>query len=151
MDFCCRFCCFIDSSAANRQQTATTIADRAYVDTDAGVIVDRMLGRYTDGQGKTWDDRHPMQFFGEGAVNFPYLSDGMWFLTQHKRWGMLKEHPDYLAVAQRVNRIDIYKEAASAAHVALPKSEMRGATLIDGVVWDPSEARAYADNFKIHA
>jgi len=142
---------FIDSSVANRRQTATTIAAKAYVDTDAEVIVDRMLGRYSDGQGKTWDDSHPMRFFADGAVNFPYLSDGMWFLTQHKRWGMLKEHPDYLAVAQQVNRIDIYKEAASAAHVALPKSEMRGATLIDGVVWDPSKPRAYTDNFKIHA
>jgi len=28
---------------------------------------------------------------------------------------------------------------------------MRGATLIDGVVWDPSKPKAYADGFKIHA
>ena len=24
-----------------------------------------------------------MKFFNDGLVNFPYLSDGMWFLTQH--------------------------------------------------------------------
>ena len=46
-------------------------------------------------------------------MNFPYLSDGMWFLTQHKRWGLLKEDPDYLAVAKQVNQIDIYKQAAA--------------------------------------
>ena len=54
-----------------------------------------------------------MKFYNDGAVNFPYLSDGMWFLTQHKRWGLLKEDPDYLAVAKKVNQIDIYKQAAA--------------------------------------
>lgn len=142
---------FIDGSTANRRHTAATIAAQAYVDTDAELIVDRMLGRYTDGQGKTWDDSHPMRFFADGAVNFPYLSDGMWFLTQHKRWGLLKEHPDYLKVARQVNRIDLYRDAAAAAHVPLPHSEMRGATLLDGVVWNPSQPQCYADSFEIHA
>ncbi|WP_158905176.1 CmpA/NrtA family ABC transporter substrate-binding protein [Burkholderia sp. L27(2015)] len=142
---------FIDASISNRQKTAMTIAAEPYVDTDEDVIVDRMLGRYSNGLGKTWDDANPMRFFEDGAVNFPYLSDGMWFLTQQKRWGLLKDHPDYLAVAKQVNRIDVYKQAAAAASVALPKTDMRGATLIDGVVWDPSEPKAYADGFTIHA
>jgi nitrate/nitrite transport system substrate-binding protein len=142
---------FIDSSIDHRERTATTIAAPPYLATDENIIVDRMLGRYTDGMGKTWDDLNPMKFFEDGAVNFPYLSDGMWFMTQHKRWGLLKEHPDYLAIARQVNRIDIYRDAAAAAQVALPPSEMRGATLSDGVVWDPSRPEAYADGFKIHA
>jgi nitrate/nitrite transport system substrate-binding protein len=142
---------FIDASVSNRQKTAATIAAKSYVNTDDDVIVDRMLGRYSNGLGKTWDDPNPMRFFDGGAVNFPYLSDGMWFLTQQKRWGQLKEHPDYLAVAKKINRIDLYKQAAAAAGVALPKSEMRSATFIDGGIWDPSKPKAYADSFKIHA
>ena len=51
-----------------------------------------------------------MKFYNDGTVNFPYLSDGMWFLTQHRRWGLLKEHPDYLAVAKQVNQIDLYRK-----------------------------------------
>ena len=141
---------FIDASISNRQKTAATIAAEPYVNTDEDVIVDRMLGRYSNGLGKTWDDPNPMRFFEDGAVNFPYLSDGMWFLTQQKRWGLLKDHPDYLAVAKQVNRIDIYQQGAAAASVALPKTDMRGATLIDGVVWDPSKPKAYADGFTIH-
>ena len=54
-----------------------------------------------------------MKFYNDGYVTFPYLSDGMWFMTQHRRWGLLKEDPDYLAVAKKVNRIDIYKQAAA--------------------------------------
>ena len=62
-----------------------------------------------------------MKFFNDGAVNFPYLSDGMWFLTQHKRWGLLKDHPDYLAVAKQINQIELYKQAAAQLKVSVPK------------------------------
>jgi nitrate/nitrite transport system substrate-binding protein len=140
---------WIDASPANRQKTAETIAAKSYVNTDASGIVDRMLGKYQDGLGKTWTDEHAMRFYADGSANFPYLSDGMWFLTQHKRWGLLKEHPDYLAVAKQINRIDLYKQAAQAAGVALPTSETRTSTLIDGVKWDGSNPAAYADGFKV--
>jgi nitrate/nitrite transport system substrate-binding protein len=142
---------WIDASPANRQKTAETIAAKSYVNTDASGIVDRMLGRYDDGLGKSWTDEHAMRFYADGAANFPYLSDGMWFLTQHKRWGLLKEHPDYLAMAKQINRIDLYKQAAQAAGAALPASEMRTSKLIDGVVWDGSNPAAYADGFKVKA
>jgi nitrate/nitrite transport system substrate-binding protein len=99
--------------------------------------------------GKTWDDPNHMKFFNDGAVNYPYLSDGMWFMTQHKRWGLLKEDVDYLAVAKKVNQTAIYKQAATAAKVSLPKSDMRKSTMIDGVVWDGSNPQQYASSFKV--
>jgi len=142
---------WIDASPENRRKTAETIAAKSYVNTAADAIMDRMLGRYTDGLGKTWDDAHPMRFYGDGAVNFPYLSDGMWFLTQHKRWGLLKTHPDYQAVSASINRIDLYKQAAAAAGASLPVSESRDAALIDGVRWNSSNPAAYADSFHIKA
>ena len=142
---------YIDSSVSSRRKTAETIASRSYVNTDMDVILDRMLGRYTDGLGKTWDDPDAMKFYADGSANYPYLSDGMWFLTQHKRWGLLKDHPDYLAVAKQINRLDIYKQAASATNTPLPKSDMRSSKLIDGITWDGSNPAAYADGFKIKA
>lgn len=142
---------WIDSSPQNIRKTAETIAAKSYVNTDAATIIDRMQGRYTNGLGRSWTDKHPMRFHGDGAVNFPYLSDGMWFLTQHKRWGLLKEHPDYASVAGQVNRIDIYKEAAAATGTALPSSPSRSSKLFDGVAWDAGNAAAYADGFAIKA
>jgi nitrate/nitrite transport system substrate-binding protein len=142
---------WIDASISNKQKTADTVAQKSYINTDSDVIVARMLGRYDNGIGKTWDDKNAMKFFNDGAVNFPYLSDGMWFLTQHKRWGLLKSDPDYLAVAKQINRIDIYKQAATAAGVSLPKSDMRSSKLIDGVVWDGKDPAKYANSFKIKA
>ena len=140
---------WIDSSKSNVYKTAETIAKKSYVNTDMDVIQGRLLGRYENGLGKTWDDPNHMKFFNDGAVNFPYLSDGMWFLTQHKRWGLLDKDPDYLGVAKAINRIDIYKQAAAAAGVNLPKSDMRSHKLMDGVVWDGKDPKKYAAGFKI--
>ena len=142
---------WIDASLANRRETAETIAAKAYVNTDVDVILDRMLGRYSNGIGKTWDDKNHMKFFNDGQVNFPYLSDGMWFLTQHRRWGLLKDDPDYLGVAKAINQVGLYRQAAEKAGVAVPKSDLRSSKLIDGVVWDGKDPKKYAASFKVRA
>lgn len=142
---------YIDASASNKRNTAEVVSAPAFVNTDINVIQDRMMGRYNNGIGKTWDDPHAMKFYNDGVATFPYLSDGMWFMTQHKRWGLLKEHPDYLAVAKKVNNIAIYKDAATASKTPLPKSDMRSSKLFDGVVWNGTNPAAYADSFKIKA
>ena len=140
---------WIDASLGNKNKMAETIADKSYVNTSVDAINQRILGRYQNGMGKTWDDPNHMKFSGDGAVNFPYLSDGMWFVTQHKRWGLIKDHPDYLAVAKQVNQIDIYKQAATAAKVSVPKEVMRSSKLMDGVVWDGKDPKKYADSFTV--
>jgi nitrate/nitrite transport system substrate-binding protein len=141
---------FIDTMS-NRKKVAEIIADKSYVNCPVDVIEQRLEGVYENGLGRKWNDPDYMKFYNDGAVNYPYLSDGMWFLTQHKRWGLLKEDPDYLAVAKKVNRIDIYKDGAALAKVALPKSDMRTAKLIDGAVWDGKDPAKYAASFKIKA
>ena len=140
---------WIDASLANRQRTAEVVADRAYVNTDKDVILARMMGRYDNGIGKTWDDPNAMKFYNDGFVTYPYLSDGMWFMTQHRRWGLMKTDPDYLTIAKQVNRLDIYKDAATAAKASMPKDPMRTSKLFDGTVWDGKDPKRYAGSFKV--
>ncbi len=142
---------WLDASAANRREAAETIADSAFVGTDVGIILARLLGRYEDGLGRVWDDERPVKFCADGAVNFPYLSDGMWFMTQQRRWGLLDSDPDYLAVARAVNRVDIYRAAARSAGVAAPDSALRSSILFDGVRWDGSDPQHYARSFPVQA
>lgn len=139
---------YIDTMA-NRPKVSSIIAAKSYVNTDAGVIEGRMKGDYENGLGKKWKDANYMKFHNGGKVNFPYLSDGMWFLTQHKRWGLLKEDVDYLAIAKQVSQIELYKQAAALAKVPLPASPMRASKLIDGVVWDGKSPQTYAAGFRI--
>jgi len=139
---------YIDATA-NREKVAKIIASKSYVNAPEEVILGRFLGNYDNGNGKSWKDPNYMKFYNDGFVNFPHLSDGMWFLTQHKRWGLLKENPDYLAVAKQVNQIELYKQVAAQVKVKVPASPMRTSKLMDGVVWDGKDPKAYANGFKV--
>lgn len=123
---------WLDASIENKQTMLETISQPHYVKT-----------------AQAWNEQHGLQFYNNGSVNFPYLSDGMWFMTQHRRWGLLKDDPDYLAVASKVNRINLYKQAAEMTATPLPPGVLRSSTLIDGVVWDGTEPERYAASFAI--
>ncbi|MEN9560690.1 MAG: Nitrate/nitrite binding protein NrtA [Pseudomonadota bacterium] len=137
---------------ANPSEAAQVIRDKAYVNTELKVIEGRMLGQYEDGLGNKWQDKSPMRFSGNGAVNMPYVSDSMWFMSQFKRWGLLKTEVDYLAVAKQVNRVDLFKEAAALAKMAVPKDEFRSLKFMDGKLWDArttAATAAYVNAFKV--
>lgn len=140
---------FIDTQA-NRAKVTELIASPDYVDAPVDVIAGRFMGNYESGLGKKWHDQNHMKFFNDGKVPFPYLSDGMWFLTQFKRWGLLKQDPDYLAVAKQINRIELYRQAAAQLNVAAPADAMRSSTLIDGTVWDGKDPQGYAAEFEAY-
>jgi two-component system, oxyanion-binding sensor len=142
---------FIDESQENRRSTAQLIAGSDYVDAPVAAIEPRFLGQYEDGLGHAWLDKHPLRFFCNGEVNMPYHSDGLWFMTQLRRWGLLREDPDYLAVAQSVQQTSLYRDAATALNIPVPDSPMRNAILMDGSRWDGSDPAGYARSFALHA
>jgi nitrate/nitrite transport system substrate-binding protein len=141
---------WIEASADNTRETARILARRAWLNTKEQYLSGRMLGEYDNGIGQRWHDDHPMRFFQQGEASYPWLSDGMWFLSQFRRWGLLKSAPDYLAVAQRINRIDLWKEAAQAVGgITAPTQTLRSSTLLDGKVWNGDDPEGYADSFAI--
>jgi nitrate/nitrite transport system substrate-binding protein len=79
---------FIEQSAENRRSTAQLLSAPEYLDAPLSCIEPRFLGDYADGLGNRWQDPHALRFHGNGEVNLPYLSDGMWFMTQFRRWGL---------------------------------------------------------------
>jgi ABC-type nitrate/sulfonate/bicarbonate transport system substrate-binding protein len=141
---------WIDESDEHRFAAAEVLSSPAYIGASLRDIAARLQGEYDNGLGRHWSDPDPLQFHAGGEANFPYLSDGMWFLTQHRRWGLLREDPDYQAVAGRVNRVGLYREAALLAGVPAPSNLLRSAVLMDGKVWNGRDPRNYAASFAIH-
>jgi nitrate/nitrite transport system substrate-binding protein len=138
---------WIDASPLHRDATAEVLASPAYVNAGRAVIAARLQGLYEDGLGRRWQDPDPLCFHAGGEANFPWLSDGMWFMTQHRRWGLLREDPDYSGVAARVNRVGLYREAAVLAGVAAPATLLRSSVLIDGRIWNGRDPAAYISSF----
>lgn len=95
---------------------------------------------------------HRLSFHDGGAVNFPYLSDGLWFLSQFRRWGWLardRSESDWTRQVAEVHGTGRYREAAASVAVPVPAAENRRSVLCDGIVWDGHAAQAYADAFTI--
>jgi len=141
---------WLDDSPEHRDVAAEVLCSPAWIGAERGLIAARMQGLYENGIGKRWTDPDPLQFHAGGEANFPYLSDGMWFLTQHRRWGLLREEIDYGAVAARVNRVGLYREAAVLAGVPASSSLMRTSRLMDGKAWNGSDPEGYAASFSIN-
>ncbi|MFS2019227.1 nitrate ABC transporter substrate-binding protein, partial [Massilia sp. CT11-108] len=140
---------WLDESPEHRDVAAEVLSSPAYVNADRRAIAARLHGDYDNGLGKRWIDPDPVRFHDEGEANFPYLSDAMWFMTQHRRWGLLRDDVDYAAVAARVNRVGLYREAAVLAGVPASSSLMRRSVLMDGKVWDGLAPDAYISSFPI--
>ncbi|NNG25306.1 ABC transporter substrate-binding protein [Massilia sp. ML15P13] len=141
---------WLDASRTNREAAAEVLASPGYVNAEKDVLQLCLAGRHGGDETRDggWRGHNGLRFFADGEATFPWLSDGMWFLTQQRRWGLLRSDPAYRAVAAEVNRIDLYREAAGLAGVALPKDVMRRSSLFDGRVWDGSDPAAYAASFK---
>jgi nitrate/nitrite transport system substrate-binding protein len=137
---------WLDASRTNREAAAEVLASPGYVNAGRDVLQYCLAGRPGGNQGSKggWRGHNGLRFFADGEATFPWLSDGMWFLTQQRRWGLLRADPAYGSIAREVNRIDLYRDAAALAGVATPEGLTRSSTLIDGRVWDGSDPAAYA-------
>ncbi|MCC2971664.1 CmpA/NrtA family ABC transporter substrate-binding protein [Massilia sp. IC2-476] len=133
---------WLDASRSNREAAAEVLASPAYVGAGRDVLQLCLAGRTNI--GAAWRGHNGLRFFADGQATFPWLSDGMWFLTQQRRWGLLQSDPSWLSVAREVNRIDLYTDGAALAGVDVPAGVMRRSTLIDGRVWDGSDPVGFA-------
>ena len=119
-------------------------------------IKPRLAGSFDYGDGRTVTDTPlKMHFWSDqNSHSFPYKSHDLWFLTEDIRWGYLPQTTDTKALIDKVNRSDLWKEAATAIgqEKAIPSSDSRGKeTFFDGVVFDPENPKAYLNALAIKA
>jgi nitrate/nitrite transport system substrate-binding protein len=134
----------------NRPRLAEVVAQPQYVNCPKEIILGRLLGEYDYGDGRRERDKYYMTFF-DRQTNFPLKSHGVWWLTQFRRWGMVKEPPDYKGLVDRVHRPDMFREVAKEMGVETPREDMKKETLFDGVTFDPAEPEKYARGFAVHS
>jgi two-component system, oxyanion-binding sensor len=132
-------CRWVDTPG-HRAEIAPWLARPEMLDVPKVWIEPRLIGHY-EGAHFVKQPR-PVSFFDGGAVNYPRLSDGRWFLAQYRRWGMLRtgDAASDAALATQVNQTAMYREAAACCEVPVP-DEIRIDMLCDGQRWGDNRLR----------
>jgi len=105
-------CRWLDQPA-NRVRAAGWLAEPDAIGVPAAQIAPRLLGDY--GGHRFEKAPLPIRFHDGGAVNRPRAGDGVWFLSQYRRWGLLHGPSDDRAIAASVAQTALYDEAAGEA------------------------------------
>jgi nitrate/nitrite transport system substrate-binding protein len=124
----------------HRVDISTWLATPELIDVPRELIAPRLLGDYDGAQLSK--PPLPVSFFDGGAVNYPRPSDGLWFLTQYRRWGLFSGAHDDAALASAISQTELYREAASLAGVPVPE-EARADVLCDGRMWNGRDPAAF--------
>jgi nitrate/nitrite transport system substrate-binding protein len=137
----------------NSAELAQIVSGRQYFNCPVPDILPRLQGRFDYGNGKVVEDSpHIMKFWRDNA-SYPYRSHDLWFLVEGVRWGKFKADEDLNALIGKVNREDLWREAAQELGVPqaeIPQSTSRGVeTFFDGKVFDPANPAAYLASLAI--
>ncbi len=139
---------------ANLDEMCEILAKDKYIKASVADIKPRLAGTVNYGDGREVTNSPYRMLFWSDDASFPFKSHDKWFVTEDMRWGYLPAATDIDALVNKVNRADIWKEAARAIgeEKAIPASDSRGKeTFFDGVVFDPENPKAYLDSLKIKA
>lgn len=137
----------------NKQEMAEICSKREYFKAPASDVVGRASGKIDYGNGRVEENSPYLMKFWQDYASYPFQSHDLWFITEDKRWGYYPASLDAKALIKKVNREDIWREAAKSMNVAatdIPKSTSRGVeTFFDGVKFDPAKPDAYLKSLKI--
>lgn len=135
----------------NKEEMCRILSKREWFKVPFEDIIDRSVGKFNLGV-RSFESQDLMQKYWTDNASYPYKSHDLWFLTEDIRWGYFPADTDTKALVDKVNREDLWKEAAKAIgqEAAIPASTSRGVeTFFDGVKFDPENPAAYLSSLKI--
>jgi len=145
----------------NRAEAVKILSMSQYVGADEAVLANSMTGTFEFEKG---DKREMPDFnvFYKYNATYPFYSDGIWFLTQMRRWGQIPESKPadwYASTIKDIYRPDIWTKAAKilVEEGKIPASDIpetdgykpATADFIDGTTYDAKDPIGYINSFKI--
>ena len=140
-------------SMDNKEEMANILGKRQWFNVPATDVLGRLKGDINYGNGRLAKGTDLYMKFWQDHASFPFKSHDAWFLAEDIRWGKFEPTTDVAALIGKVNRADLWREAAKTLGVAaadIPASDSRGVeTFFDGKVFDPADPSAYLKSLSI--
>ncbi|MGJ8715287.1 MAG: CmpA/NrtA family ABC transporter substrate-binding protein [Maribacter stanieri] len=146
---------------SNRAEAVDILSMSQYVGAPKEVLANSMTGTFEFEKG---DKREMPDFnvFYNYNATYPFYSDGIWFLTQMRRWGQIPESKSsdwYASTIKDIYRPDIWKKAADllVAEGQIPAADVPDtdgykavtSDFIDGTSYDAKDPIGYINSFSI--
>ena len=146
---------------ANRPEAVKILSMSQYVGAPEEVLANSMTGTFEFEKG---DKRSMPDFnvFYKYNATYPFYSDGIWFLTQMRRWGQIPEAKPaawYEETIKDIYRPDVWKKAADllVSEGKIPATDVpttdgykpATADFIDGTTYDAKDPIGYINSFAI--
>ncbi|WP_018322787.1 CmpA/NrtA family ABC transporter substrate-binding protein [Bradyrhizobium sp. WSM2793] len=140
--------------AENKAELAAIMGKRQWMNCPVEDVLDRSAGKFDYGiPGKVVENSPHIMKYWRDFASYPFQSHDLWFLTEDIRWGKYEPGFDTKALIAKVNREDMWRDAAKTLGVAaaeIPTSTSRGKeTFFDGKVFDPENPAAYLKSLAI--
>ncbi|GAB7255850.1 CmpA/NrtA family ABC transporter substrate-binding protein [uncultured Polaribacter sp.] len=145
----------------NRKEAVKILSMSQYVGAPEAVLANSMTGTFEFEKG----DKREMEDFNvfyKYNATYPFYSDGIWFLTQMRRWGQIPDAKSanwYASTIKDIYRPDIWKKAATllVEEGNIPATDIpvtdgykpATADFIDGTTYDAKDPIGYINSFKI--
>jgi len=136
----------------NKEEMCKIVGADKWFKVPAAEILGRQQGKVDYGDGRTVEIPDLSMKFWKDSASYPFKSHDLWFVTEDMRWGYFDADTDAKKLVDKVNREDLWKEAAKmiGKEADIPKSTSRGIeTFFDGVKFDPENPSEYLKNLKI--
>ncbi|MBX9844232.1 MAG: ABC transporter substrate-binding protein [Xanthobacteraceae bacterium] len=138
----------------NHEELARIMAKRQWINAPYEDIIERTKGKFDYGiPGKVVENSPHIMKYWMNHASYPFQSHDLWFITEDIRWGKLEPNTDAKGLVAKVNREEIWRDAAKTLGVKaedIPTSKSRGKeTFFDGKVFDPENPAAYLKSLAI--
>jgi nitrate/nitrite transport system substrate-binding protein len=137
----------------NKEEMVKIISGRQWLKVPEKDIIERSKGNIDYGNGRVEQNSPLLMKFWADNASFPYKSHDTWFLMENIRWGYIPADTKVKEVVDKVNRSDLWRDAAKALGVPeaqIPSTDSRGVeTFFDGVKFDPEKPEEYLKSLKI--
>jgi nitrate/nitrite transport system substrate-binding protein len=137
----------------NKAELAEIVGRRQWFNVPVADIIGRLKGDINYGNGRVEKGTKQGMKFWRDFASYPFKSHDAWFVAENMRWGKFDAKTDIKALVDKVNREDLWREAAKSINVPakeIPTSTSRGKeTFFDGKVFDPDKPLAYLKGLAI--